>query len=293
MNDGIDDTRAQVPSQRPARAQNATPARSGASYGFRRDVDHEAFAQQATNEFERLFYSHRGRRLHKWHHYLEIYDRHLSWFLAGRRARNETQPVRLLEIGVSGGGSLQMWRKYFGPEAVIFGVDVNPRCRGSADPDVEVRIGSQADKAFMRSVVDEMGGIDIVLDDGSHVASHQIASFDVLFPRLSESGLYICEDLHTAYMPKYDGGLSREGTFLEFTKQMLDWLHDWYVTKQDREDRRHEDTYGFATGVFGVSVYDSMAVIEKRRRDRPFHTVVGGDEKLRARQSSANGTKTP
>ena len=49
----------------------------------------------------------------------------------------------------------------------------------------EVRIGSQADPAFLNSVVAEMGGIDVLIDDGGHMASHQRASFDFLFPRLT------------------------------------------------------------------------------------------------------------
>jgi hypothetical protein len=261
------------PSRDPA--SGGTPEAPGPwASRFEREVDQKLFARQASNEFERLFYTHRGRRIHKWHHYLEIYDRHFSWLLAGRRARSEIQPVRLLEIGVAGGGSLQMWRKYLGPEAIIFGVDIDRTCRDVADPDVQVRIGNQADKAFLRSVIDEIGGIDVVVDDGSHVGSHQIASFDVLFPRLSENGLYICEDLHTAYRPNYEGGLNRDGTFIEFTKQMIDWLHDWYVKEGDRK-RGHNDVYGFATGVFGLSVYDSVVVIEKRPKDKPFHTTVG------------------
>lgn len=242
---------------------------------FRCEVDQDRMAREARNDMERLFYTHQGRRLHKWHHYLEVYDRHFRSFLASRRDRGEARPVRLLEIGVGGGGSLQMWRKYFGPEAVVFGIDFNPLCADVADPDVQVRIGSQTDAAFLSSVVDEMGGVDIVIDDGSHRASHQVASFDILFPRLSESGLYLCEDLQSSYMPRLEGGLRREGTFIELVKRMIDWLHDWYVNETDRKDGQYSDAYGFSTGVLGISVYDAIVVIEKRRKERPFNTVVG------------------
>src|SRR5688572_15994126 len=76
--------------------------------------------EEATGPLAEIFFSGRGRRVHKWVHYLPIYDRYFS-------AMRGTQ-FKFLEIGVFGGGSLDMWREYFGPDAKIFGVDVNPAC---------------------------------------------------------------------------------------------------------------------------------------------------------------------
>src|SRR5947207_11626406 len=56
-------------------------------------------------ELGRLFFAHRGRIMQKWVHYLGLYDAYLAPF----RGR----PVRILEIGVNRGGSLQLWREYF------------------------------------------------------------------------------------------------------------------------------------------------------------------------------------
>lgn len=72
------------------------------------------------SDMERIFYSHNGRTTYKWHHYLELYDIHM------KRFRNNE--VRVLEIGVQTGGSLQIWRKYFGQKAIIFGIDIDQRC---------------------------------------------------------------------------------------------------------------------------------------------------------------------
>ena len=129
---------------------------------------------------ERIFYGHTGRQAFKWRHYLEAYDRHLSRFRDTR--------VRLLEIGVQKGGSLQIWRKYFGPHAVIFGIDIDESCRALDGAGAAVRIGSQDDVAFLNGVVEEMGGLDVVIDDGGHVAEQQHASFATLFPLMSERG---------------------------------------------------------------------------------------------------------
>ena len=68
-----------------------------------------------------IFDSHDGKFIQKWDHYFPIYEAHLS-HLVGKE-------FFFLEIGVGQGGSLQMWRKYFGPLATIVGIDHMPRCK--------------------------------------------------------------------------------------------------------------------------------------------------------------------
>ena len=111
----------------------------------------DGFGEHAGNE---------GVKVHKWHHYLPLYDRYFGQYRG--------TPVKFLEIGVNNGGSLQMWRRYFGPDAVICGIDINPDCAQYDGQSGMVRIGSQDDPEFLASVIEEMGGIDAVLDDGSH-----------------------------------------------------------------------------------------------------------------------------
>jgi hypothetical protein len=167
----------------------------------------------------------------------------------------------MLEIGVSLGGSLEMWRKYLGPNAILFGVDIDSRCAGLVEAPNQFRLGSQGDAKFLRSVVQEMKGVDLVLDDGSHHGRHQIASFKTLFPLLSEHGLYVIEDLHTSYWHgSYSGGFRRARTGIEFAKTLVDGMHHWY--------HAHGETF---KGVGAVHFYDSMVVIEKRTAARPGH----------------------
>jgi hypothetical protein len=211
------------------------------------------------SDLARIFYSHDGRTAHKWLHYLDIYERHLQQYRG--------TDVRLLEIGVDQGGSLEVWRKYFGPAATIFGVDINPDCATRVNAPNQVRIGSQDDPAFLKRVVHEMGGIDIVLDDGSHIAHHQAASFAVLFPLLPEGGCYIIEDMHTAYwLGEHRGGLKRRGTAVELVKEMIDDLHRWYHAQR-------RPSHG---PIGAVHVYDSIAIIEKRTASQPGHICVPG-----------------
>src|SRR5207244_627210 len=104
------------------------------------------------------------RIIHKWKHYFPIYERHFKDFVY--------KPVTFIEIGCGLGGSLQMWKRYFGPHARIIGIDVNPDCKKFEEDQVEVYIGQQQDLGFLERVIDQFGIPDIVVDDGSHIMSH-------------------------------------------------------------------------------------------------------------------------
>lgn len=212
-----------------------------------------------------LFAENEGPVVHKWHHYIPLYDRYFSRFRG--------QPVRFLEIGVSQGGSLQMWRRYLGDQAVLFGIDIDPDCAAFDGQAGQVRIGSQDDPAFLAKVVDEMGGVDVVLDDGSHVMDHIRASLEVLFPRLSLGGLYMIEDLHTAYFRNYGGTWREDGfrgkrNFLRELTQMVDDMHHWYHALPAKVP-------ALGGQLTGLHVHDSIVVLEKNRAYKPVHSRVG------------------
>ena len=157
------------------------------------------------------------RRMHKWYHYFAAYEPHFERF------RN--QHVTIFEIGVGEGGSLQQWRRYFGPFAVIVGIDINPLARQVEEDQIHVRIGSQTDLAFLGQVLAEFGHPDIVIDDGSHQQVDIGATFDYLFPAVAKNGVYLVEDLHSAYWPLEGGGLRKPGSFIERAKGFVDQMH--------------------------------------------------------------------
>ena len=101
------------------------------------------------------------------------------------------------------------------PHARIIGIDIKPECKQFEEGQISVRIGSQSDVHFLGRIIDEFGCPDIVLDDGSHVMADIVTSFNFLYPRTEKRGIYMVEDLHTAYWEEYGGGLSRDGTFIE------------------------------------------------------------------------------
>jgi cephalosporin hydroxylase len=229
-------------------------------------IERAALARESQSDMARLFFERKGRPAHKWVHYLDIYERHFAPF--------RQKPVRMLEIGVSYGGSLELWRSYFGAEATIFGVDIEPKCASRVDAPNQVRIGSQRDPDFLASVVAEMGRPDIILDDGSHVACHQLASFRTLFPLLRTGGLYVIEDAHSAYWAESGGGYGRRDTAIGLAFQIIHDMHAWYHGKATRTTAKTE--------IDGIHVYDSMIVIEKGNKSPPRHMYSGCDPNIQS-----------
>lgn len=219
----------------------------------------EDVRDRATSSLGDQFFQHRGRLIHKWVDYLDLYDRYFApW-------RNTD--LVFLEIGVSEGGSLEMWRNYFGPRATICGLDIDRACASRVDPPNLVRIGSQDDPAFLRAVIEEIGQPHIILDDGSHIGRHQRASFEMLWPTLRSGGIYAIEDLHTAYWRDWEGGYRKKGSAIELVKDLVDAQHAWW-----------HDRGGVAPAaeIGGIHQHESIVFIEKIAKARPAHVKVSG-----------------
>ena len=206
------------------------------------------------------------RVIHKWKHYFPIYERHFAPFV--------NRSVSLLEIGCGDGGSLQMWKRYLGPHAQIVGVDIEPRCKDFEEDQIAVRIGSQDDPEFLDSVVAEFGPFDIVIDDGSHIQAHVAASFALLYARLAKNGVYLVEDLHTAYWPDFGGGLGKPDTFIEIAKNLVDELN----ADHGRDDAAATE---FTRATNAICFYDSVIVFERGRYTKKFAPRIGREEKKR------------
>ncbi len=172
------------------------------------------------NKLEQYFYKNKGKIIHKFLHYFEIYDKHFSRFIG--------KDVTVLEIGVSKGGSLELWRHYFGSKCKIYGIDINPKCKNLESEQIEIFIGDAEDREFLRSLKDKIPKIDILIDDGGHYMNQQIVAFEELYPFISSDGVYLCEDLMTSYMGAYGGGYKRKNTFIEYSKGLIDYLNAWH-----------------------------------------------------------------
>ena len=125
------------------------------------------------------------------HNYLGKYEFFLQCF------RN--QPIRLLELGIFQGASLRMWQEYF-PHAEIFGVDIREGCSQYEDERIHI---IQTDLSNVDAVI-RLKDIrpQIIIDDASHIVSHQLLALFTLFDVLPSGGVYILEDLETSLNPE-------------------------------------------------------------------------------------------
>lgn len=190
-----------------------------------------------------IFEGHTGRTIHKLDAYFPIYERYFSRYVG--------QPVKMIEIGAGLGGSAQMWKRWFGDQAQIVSLDVRPECRDFAEDRISVRIGHQADHLFLRSVIREFGTPDIVIDDGSHIWSDQIASFDFLYRHVAADGVYLVEDVHTSYISRYGGG----PTFIDHTYRLTHELHMHWLDQPRGSP--------FMDTTSAIHVHDSVVVFER------------------------------
>ena len=183
-----------------------------------------------------------GAGLYKWEHYLDVYHRHLARF----RGRE----VHVCEVGVHGGGSLQLWHDYFGPGCRVVGIDVLEECRSLADDRTTIVIGDQEDRALWRRLRDEHPPFDVVIDDGGHQAGQQVVTLEEALPHLNPGGVYVCEDVHRA--------TNEFGAYLRALSSQLD--------AGDRAERPGGGleiaASPFQRAVASVHLYPFLAVVE-------------------------------
>jgi hypothetical protein len=136
--------------------------------------------------------------------------------------------TRVLEIGVfQGGGSLKAWRDYF-PNAQVIGLDIDPFCMCKGER-IETRLIDATNAGQLEMVP---GDFDIIIDDGSHVLADQIKSFNLLFPKLKDDGLYVIEDIQNLDTTSLPSDIAKGVTIHDLRK--LKDIHDdvmWVVEK--------------------------------------------------------------
>lgn len=192
------------------------------------------------------------------HFYTPHYQSHFSKFKYKR--------FRMLEIGVggqdnvlAGGASLRMWKRYF-PFAKIYSLDIHDK---SALQEKRIRIfhGSQVDKQFLEKVVAETGGLEIIIDDGSHVNEHVLETFKMLFPKLKKGGMYVIEDTQTSYWKEYFGGdntdFNNPNTIMGFFKSLVDG-----VNSEEYGIKGYERNY-YDKNIVSIHFYHNLIFIYK------------------------------
>ena len=126
----------------------------------------------------------------------------------------ERQPESVFELGIHKGGSTALIAQLAAP-ATMIAIDVGPESDGAGlagflaarreTGTTAIHWGvDQSDGERLAAIAAEAlgeGGLDLVIDDASHLAEPTRASFDALFPLLRPGGLYLIEDWSWAHAP--------------------------------------------------------------------------------------------
>lgn len=218
-----------------------------------------------------LFESNDGNLIDKWDHYIDIYERYFERYIG--------KELVILEIGIFQGGSLGIWKKYFGDKVRIIGIDVNEDCLRFKEDGIDIFIGSQEDPAFLKELKSKIPMIDILIDDGGHTMKQQITTFQELFSHVKNDGLYICEDTHTSYWMAYGGSLRHPNSFIERSKDLIDSLSKWHYGIPDI----------YSKSILGIHFYNSLVIFEKGTISEPKARQIGQDNNIKNLVSLKSG----
>ena len=146
------------------------------------------------------------------HNYCVKYEKYLPM--------KRYEKLNVLEVGVLNGKSLKMWKDYFYNSNII-GIDINPDCGVYVEDRISIEIGSQTDIEFLSKVSEKHGPFDLIVDDGSHMNSDVITTFDFMFDKIKSNGVYVVEDSCTSYWEEYDGG-NHFDTTMNYFRRLVD-----------------------------------------------------------------------
>lgn len=191
----------------------------------------------------------------KRHNYIKYYEQYFK----DRRLDN----LNILEIGIYEGMSLLMWDEYF-INSTIHGLDIDDElfCKELKNNQriktylADQRQHDQLDIFFR----DEK--FDIVIDDGSHRAGDQEGSFEYFLPKMNNNGLYIIEDIHTAYDTKRDKWLGKNDYFLEYCKYLIDKVNQFGRSDKNGycNDETVEKTDIYEEKIKSIHFYKSIVI---------------------------------
>lgn len=217
------------------------------------------------NRLADWFHNHKHKmKCYKWIHYFDIYEKHFSRFV-------DKKKVRVLEIGVMGGGSLEMWDYYF-KDSEIVGLDINPACldlQKNFGDNVKIELGDQSNPHFWEEFKKNNEPFDIIIDDGGHRMNQQQLTFDMMYDHVTENGVFLVEDTHTSYFTNFGGQMKGERTFIEKSKDLIDSLHINHF-KKDTLEVGSKERLEFQKKTASISFYDSVVVFEKRPQTFPY-----------------------
>lgn len=221
-----------------------------------------------------IFRNHHGHVADEWIHYLSEYQERFHKYIL--------KPINLLEIGVSNGGMLQIWRKYFGPSAIISGIDTNPIvCDMNLGDGIPLFcLKSLTNKEELFSAIKDQQ-YEIIIDDGSRKSSIAIQVFQLLFERVTPGGYYIVEDVFYSYWSKYGygAGFRSTGSTMEYFARLTDLVNvNYYPFLTDFIGNLTQFEVYCSQWINSIQFLDNLIIIKKshKQKDTPMKRIVVG-----------------
>ncbi len=222
----------------------------------------------------------------KWSNYFEIYENLFKKF--------KNKKITLVEVGIGNGGSLFMWRKYFGKKAKIIGVELNPEAKKLEKNGFKIFIGDQSNPKFWEKFYKKVGKVDILIDDGGHTNLQQITTFMESIEHIHKGGMIIVEDTHTSFMKKKAFRNPSKFSFISFTSALVESMH--------RRNPMVKKKMNFLSKLIqSIEFYDSITVINiaknklnkaKRLENNTKLRVYFDDFRYRKEQTNTKSIKT-
>ena len=147
--------------------------------------------------------------------YFNVYDHLLEEYVG--------KDITFVEIGVLDGGSLFMWRDFFGDKARIIGIEINEEAKVWEKHGFEIFTGSQGDLGFWEDFYNEVGKVDVILDDGGHTYRQQILTVECSLKNINPGGKIIIEDTYTSYEREY--GYPSNYSFIKYVSNLVDGIN--------------------------------------------------------------------
>ena len=187
----------------------------------------------------------------KWDHYFEIYEKIFKKFI--------NKKIVFVEVGVGDGGSLHMWRSFFGKKARIIGIELNPNAKSLEDEGFEIHIGDQSTKEFWNKFYKKIGKVDILLDDGGHRNLQQITSVVESIRYINDGGMILVEDTMSSYMKKMGFGIPSKYSFINFCNLLVENIH-----RRNPLIKKKENI--FSNKVESITFYESLTQINVKKK---------------------------
>jgi len=203
----------------------------------------------------------------KWNNYFGIYENIFKKYI--------NKKITFVEVGIGSGGSLFMWRKFFGSKARIIGIELNPEAKKLEKHGFEIFIGDQADPIFWKKFFKKVGKINILLDDGGHKNIQQITTFMESIKFIKDDGKIIVEDTHTSYMKKKGFKNPSKYSFINFCFFLVENLHR-------RNPMTNKNLNYFSKKIKQINFYDSIVEISIGKNNELISTkLLENNKKIR------------